>query len=499
MNENPGETPNPLNPTPEMEQGGELMSEPDTQPASVPEPQSTPNQISTTELTQPIMDEVTEANTTVAEEPAVDNLADSISAVTDPTARPMQQAPVATEVPKKKKKNGLFIGAIIFLFLAIACGVAAALIFLNMDKGDAVSAAIEKIMDGKTPANLAIKGEVNFDITYNESPFSKINVDINSEAATTSRVNRVEADITANFRNGDELVKLNLAETYGANGDLFVKIDGITEAINAFTTRQQILNGGNVITSSCVDEITGEDVPCDNEVLETETTEILPEPESDPNEQLVQTIALFGGIAEAVDGEWVKLPLDDVSGLISSDETDSDMKCLADLISDADQNSNTLNGLYKENPFIMSSKEKVSVASRQNPIYKIAIDEEKFANFVNESQKTEAISKFYSCVGYEKSKASAENIAEEFSKWPAIYVEIDGDSNFTRLYFEMPLKDDCEDRDGCVETDYGTVTVDLDFSYPENINVPEPVEYKDFNQLLQGLMSQIIVTDATEE
>ena len=134
MNENPGETPNPLNPTPEMEQGGELMSEPDTQPASAPEPRSIPNQISTTEFTQPIMEESTEANTTVAEEPAVDNLADSISAVTDPTARPMQQAPVATEAPKKKKKNGLFIGAIIFLFLAIACGVAAALIFLNMDK-----------------------------------------------------------------------------------------------------------------------------------------------------------------------------------------------------------------------------------------------------------------------------------------------------------------------------------------------------------------------------
>ena len=43
-----------------------------------------------------------------------------------------------------------------------------------------------------------------------------------------------------------------------------------------------------------------------------------------------------------------------------------------------------------------------------------------------------------------------------------------------------------------------TLTTDLGFAYPTNINVAEPVEYKDFSTTIQEIMTSMYVLPGTE-
>ena len=75
-------------------------------------------------------------------------------------------------------------------------------------------------------------------------------------------------------------------------------------------------------------------------------------------------------------------------------------------------------------------------------------------------------------------------MTEVVNTMPTIYTEVDNDNNFSRLYLVSDLNDG-----------EGTMTIDLGFSYPENVNVSEPVEYKDFSEVLQEVMSSMFTID----
>ena len=65
---------------------------------------------------------------------------------------------------------------------------------------------------------------------------------------------------------------------------------------------------------------------------------------------------------------------------------------------------------------------------------------------------------------------------------PEIYVEVDGDNNFTRLYTNLKI-------------DSGKLTIDLNFSYPTNINVTEPLEYQNFSEVIQDVSTSVYDAD----
>ena len=105
-----------------------------------------------------------------------------------------------------------------------------------------------------------------------------------------------------------------------------------------------------------------------------------------------------------------------------------------------------------------------------------------------------------------------ESAVDELDKLPNIYVEVDKDNNFSRVYFETALKSasnatcecddyrecDCEDEDDAEETVVANMKVDLGLTYPSSINVAEPTEYQDFVTVLQQIMmSSYGATDET--
>ena len=68
---------------------------------------------------------------------------------------------------------------------------------------------------------------------------------------------------------------------------------------------------------------------------------------------------------------------------------------------------------------------------------------------------------------------------------PVIYVEVDNDYNFTRLAFDI------SDNEGAT-----SLSTDLGFSYPTNVNVAEPTDYKDLTTVLEQLYTTTEVEDS---
>ena len=234
MNENPGETANPLNPN---------NNPLDANPAD-----STP--------LEEIVEEVQTVSVTPTPQPTV-----------DPMARPMEQAPMAAPVEPKKKKTGLIIGIIIAVLVLIGGGVAAALVIMNLNRGDAVARAIEKIVTGNAPANVAIDGTFVLTPNDEESLVSSVEINLDSEAATGSLMNSSAATVTANFTNGKS-TNFEFDEVYAANGDLYFKLSGLTNAMEDYSTALQDATAESAVSeTNCTQDENGNTV-CNEETVE---------------------------------------------------------------------------------------------------------------------------------------------------------------------------------------------------------------------------------------
>lgn len=462
-------TPNPLNPTPGVTPLDANPSEP-IRPA---------NQFNTSEPIRPVNQFNTtppanQFNTTPPNSPAVpmgvvENL--------DPTNRPMEYAPMPeTPQPKKnKKKVGLIIGGMICLFLAIGCGVAAILLFMN--HGDPVERAMGKLMSGEAPTNTTIQGTIGIKSNDSSSSISDLEISINSNLATDSLINSSTATLSGSLRNGGDF-SIDLSEVYAANGDLYLKIDGISEIMG-----DPYLLSDSAETTSTEEGLTTEGLQAEEEISVDEEMTLNEETSS------TGTITSMLSIIGTIDGEWIRIPISEL-GTTSSELTsgiDSETSCMAELFMNLNNNRNSIMEMYQRNSFIGSTTKDLAVASVNNPIYKVIVKSENFTNFFNETRNSSILKEYQDCTGETVGALNADSVDQTLAELPEVYVEVDGDDNFTRLYFVT----DANEGDA-------TITTDLNFSYPTNVNVSEPTEYTDLSEILQRLFSNVYDTTGAD-
>lgn len=467
MNENPGEMPNPLNPN---------NNPLDANPAE----------------SQPL-EEIVEEVQTVSVTPTGESS-------TDPMARPMEQAPVVEPVQPKKKKTGLIVAGVIAAVLAIGCGVAAAII-LTMNGGDPVAKAIEKIASGKMPGYAEINGKITVTPNDEESIVSSVEVDLDSKTATTSMLNNTKATVTTKFANGDG-VDLNVEEIYGADGDLYLKLENVASAIEGFSEAMNS-NTNAENTSGCFESEEGETIcPIESEQTtncDADGTNCLSYDDVELGEPgLTDVLGGFGGIIEVIDGQWLRISVDDLNGLSESGITSSDngLTCVTGVLSNYKNYSNSVVEAYSKNPFISSTTEGVTIASKTGqPVRKVVFDSEKLTGF-SASMKDSAFVKDLQACSDEGATVETDTDGS-FENMPTFYVEVDGDFNFTRVTFDAPVMDtssckclEVEDCD-CEGEETARINVDLSLSYPDTINVAEPTEYKDLSTMLQELFTMM--------
>ncbi len=422
-------TPNPLNPNLALDANPSEPMVP-VQPTTA---QSTPVQpavsVQPTASAQPTMTQPTPAQ-------PMGVVTDLNGVPTDtsynPLNRPMEQA--VKEAPKKpvKKKSKLVINAIICLLLALGCGVAAALIIANLDRGDVVAQAFGRLISGKAPTNTAVDGTINLTATDDSAFITDAQISLQGELVPSSTINAMSAKINLNTITGRSY-SLSASEVYAADGDLYLKLNGFTNLLAEMTAPE------------------------------------------------------ISSMFEVVDGEWIRIPTDSL-GTVPGLGENSVPTCTANFVMEFTNNSNSLIGAYNRTPFIGSTTENLKVTSEKDPIYLITLDQNNLASFLDNSIITTAMKNYSSCLAMSADQIDsgaeiAKNIVE---MTPEFYVEIDKDYNFTRFYTETTADDT-------------NVRVDIRFSYPDNVNISEPGEYKDFSTLWSEIFGQTEEFNLIEE
>ncbi len=463
MNDNPGETPNPLNPNQEPVATPQPEQPTNVSPASnvlQAEPSSQPTQV--------------EASV----QPATGGVVESL----DPTGRTMETAPGA-EVPQKKKKTGLIVGIVIAVVVLIGGIVALILVLMNMSKTDAVAQAMNKLMSGNAPSNVAIDGTIDILPNDANSPISRVSITLDSDMIVSSNINTSTAVVTIATAN-DESYSVEFDEVYASSGDLYFKIDGAS-ALLSNPDFLELLSGG--FTSTDIDCMAGEE---DCIVLETDNLIEIEDTEIDVEDEILDYTLIgdgLSGIIELIDGEWIRISTEEMGLLSDGIVSESEFSCVSNLVNDINKNSNSAAELYNKYPFFTSTNENLVVSSKNDPIYKLEIDAENFANFVNAMNNSSLSEDLYACLNWDNNVSITTEDAEEMiNELPAMYVEIDANYNFTRLYTKTETEEGAE------------VIIDLSFTYPANVNVPEPLEYVDFSEVIQEIMQSMFDLESFE-
>lgn len=444
MNENHGEMPNPLNPN----------------PADAP----SPAQNLDANPSEPV--EQIEVRKTVVTE-SVDPMARATAGITDqpiadPTARPMEQAPVAEPVQPKKKKTGLIVGIVLAAVLLIGGGIVAAVMMMNMNQ-DPVAAAVDKMMRGEMPQNAIVEGTLDLSTTDNESGLSSVKVELKSEGATSSGINTSSAKVTVGLTDNNK-IEFNVDEVYAADGDLYLKVDGIAQSINDLVTKMQeaALYSSDDLTTPAVQDCDEEDAAdCAIENNETDS-------------QTLMVLSVLAQTFEKLDGQWLRVSMDELQQSLGSAGQGDNLSCLTTFVGDIKGSGNTLAELYKKNPFVNSTKEGVSLASKNFPVYKVTFDQEKLSGFSTGLKELDAVRKLASCMNVD----AEDEVDEKIEELPTFFVEVDNDKNFSRIYFNS-------------SEDNMNTTVDLNLTYPANINVAAPTDYKDFSSVMDEVFTSL--------
>lgn len=409
---------------------------------------------------------------------------------TNPMYRPMQKAVNENQAQagKKKPKPGFIIGMICSIFVAIGCAVAAILFFVNTNKEDVVSVAIEKLMSAEAPENIKAEGAIDINYKDPSSPIASMNIRINSEIVTKFMINSSNASLNAKLRNGKSF-SVDFEEIYAANGDLYIRTSGLVDALANISTVTQAeptepttpIESTNITEETEVQGIVvgGESTETTN--CQEETCPTTP----NPDDTLIALETVFDAF-DTADGQWLRIPLNNLNLDESEDVSIStSLTCFANLINDV--RGNEFKERYQKDSFITSTTEDLHASNKANPLYKVLINGQSFRDFVGEMNRPQFIFDLAACWGYDKTEINADRLLSDLQTLPEMYVEVNDSHDFTRFYFITNLTQE-----------NATLSVDLDFTYPENVNVPEPAEYKDISEVTQNLSESLREANKTE-
>ncbi|MBR3156889.1 hypothetical protein IKF20_00435 [Candidatus Saccharibacteria bacterium] len=368
----------------------------------------------------------------------------------DPMARPMVKAAMPAEEPPKKKKTGLIIGLVVAILVLAGAGITAA-ILLAGGNSDPVAKALDKLASGNVPQYVKVDGTIEVESDDSSSMLSKMSLKLQSDMDTKSSASDLKATLVADI-SGSSKLSLDLEAISTEGGDIYLNISGIEDAVTEYI---KMVAGTSGASSKAI---------------------------------VSYYMSAFGDVFDSLDGKWLKVSTDDLKSLSESMNTGSQATCVTDLAEEINKGDQSLVDAYRNNPFISSTTEGVTLASKgSGPVYKVVVDKEAYNSFKEKAKESTLIKKAANCLNTTTSTGTT-----DLSEGTDIYVEVDNDSNFTRLYTSKSATEDCcPDGADCYRA-CATMkaTIDFSFSYPSSLTIEEPSDAKDLMTTLQKIFGQ---------
>ena len=183
---------------------------------------------------------------------------------------------------------------------------------------------------------------------------------------------------------------------------------------------------------------------------------------------------------EVIDGEWVRIPGSDFSVTNNLIEVDNTAQCMIGALGNLSSYNGDIAALYQANPFVNYSTDNIGIAKKSNTLYHLTLNEQTLTNFVNSMRGNGFKNELIACMGGKATNQdlTVAEVTEIAKQFPDVYAEIDGQNNFTRVYLTATSED------GMMRA-----TADLDLIYPTSINLEIPTDYMDVNLVIQKGLS----------
>lgn len=460
MNENPVGTPNPLNPVPQpaAPQPAPGM-QPVTQPGMQPETSAPTMPVAEQTVTQP-MPAMSGQSTTMEQWQSTPQAAEQM-----PQPEPELVARDSVVESKKKGRAGIIIGTILGL-VAVGCIVAVVLVFTVFKPADAVPAAMSKLMSGDIPSNVVLNGRVT------------VIPDIPLAASDTSAYGTGLSEITAQATESLPVGMESLPATIEINGTTMPisAESALPQSIEIDFNSEIITNSGSNYTTAEVTLISQEDKVEKYNVSEVKVAD---------GDVFIRVEGLSGAYASLSD-EWLRVPISSkyleesnmISGMVP---TNLPTQCLIDAAGKLGEYGNDFKAKYEANPFISYSTDNIPVAKKTNTIYRLTYDVNKLTAFINSMSNSGFANELNACMGTTATNTpmTVEGLSQIANYLPAMYAEIDSENKFTRIYLnqEYPM--------------IGSVSVDIDISYPKTLAIEEPDEYVELDKAVESITQQV--------
>ena len=396
-------------------------------------------------------------------EPMAPTSVQPVAPVPEPVAPTPEPQPVVmpTQPEAPKKKTGLIVAIIALVVTVIACAGVAIWALNPFGKGtdDRVPKALAGLFAEGAPTNVAMDGVVSLYSNPDKvvSPILGVTIDFNTELNTVSSANNTKAKITVIFADESEL-SFNADEIHTEDGNLYLKLSGIPEAIEKYRKENP----------SLIEDCATEDEDCMIEGDEEATIETY------------FTMLESLGILDVIDNEWIYIPSTSFSNVTELAELDAPTQCLIDAFGTVGEYTDDVASSYTDNPFITYSTENLTLEKKKNNLYRIGVDTDKFTGFVNAMSNSGFVNELNACMSEVavNDDVETEDLVGVIEALPVIYVEVDENNKFTRIYLKADNSDETM-----------TATADIDLSYPDTITVSEPSEYIDLSQVLSGVLN----------
>lgn len=325
------------------------------------------------------------------------------------TAQPSQPRDTGSTKPSPKKKTPLIIGIIVSILALGGLVTFFVVQALAPKPTDLASAAILKFLKFDRP--IAVNGTVNFSTDIEDSPFSAL---------------KITADSQNDLKNSLYASHFAINTTLQNTSTVDLKLDLLFKGQNLY------LKAKNLPTA--VNQIFGEDVS-----------------------------SMFATLAERFEDKWISVTLNEALDDFNPSGDASTSQCLIDIFQNSDPTA--VQDFFAQHNFFTATKtaKTAKIPQKKSPVYQIAIDEQKFIDFVNALKTSSLVTDHPSCHTIADAVDRSE-IESPLDDNTTIAIEFDNQSNITRILISSVQ-------------DEGVMELDVDLSYPSSVEVEAPQKF----------------------
>ena len=178
--------------------------------------------------------------------------------------------------------------------------------------------------------------------------------------------------------------------------------------------------------------------------------------------------------------KWIYLPSSNISSVESFLPEGIDTTCLVGGITN-DEYRRELIKAYKTNPFVEYKTDGLAIDSKKDTLYQLVFNETKLTAFAEAVKSIAA--RLTNCADISNEGSAETTILENL---PTVYVEIDKDYNFTRLYAISGSKDGLSG-----------MTIDMTLNYAGKVEAP--TEYTTLEEIFTQMFMNLFDEGEDEE